>query len=79
MLGRPGNGEPVCTKVTPGPWLMASVYMDFTMHRSSATLAVWGSKSLIQWPLFPRWANLNGEPTSGRLDWLPDIPVSRWP
>ena len=40
MLGRPGNCDPVCKKVTPGPWLIASVYIDFTMQSSSAIFAV---------------------------------------
>ena len=63
--------------VTPGPWLIASVYIDFTMHISSAILDVWGSKSLSHCPDSPCCWNLNGEPTNGRLDWLPLIPVSR--
>ena len=56
-------------KVTPGPWLMASVYMEFTMHMSSAALAVWGRSSLIHCPLWPCWenlkANLRGEGLPG--------------
>ena len=79
MLGRPGNWEPVCMKVTPGPWLIASVYIEFTMHISSATLAVLGRSSLIHCPLCPCCLNSKGEPTRGRLAWFPDIPVRRCP
>src|SRR6056300_805263 len=40
MVGLPGNIEPVCIKVTPGPWLIASVCIELITQRSSATLRV---------------------------------------
>src|SRR5262245_40519950 len=79
MLGRPGNCEPVCTNVTPGPWLIASVCMLLMKHKSSATDAVCGSSSDNHAPLLPCCLNLNGDPASGSDDWLPDIPVGRCP
>ena len=79
MLGRPGNCEPVCMCVTPGPWLIASVCIERMRHKSSAMPETCGSMSLISTPLWPRGANLNGDPTSGSDAWLPDIAVSRWP
>ena len=39
MAGRPGNWLPVWKNVMAGSWLIASVYIDFTMHSSSAILA----------------------------------------
>jgi hypothetical protein len=53
MLGRPGICEPLCMKVTPGPWLMLSVYIERTMQSRSAIFAVWGRSSLITAPLSP--------------------------
>ena len=65
--------------VTPGPWLMLSVYIVRTKHSLSAIFAVCGSSSESQAPESPYWANVKGEPTSGIELWLPDMPVSRWP
>ena len=65
MLGRPGIWAPDCINVTPGPWLMLSVYMLLMKQSLSATFAVWGRTSDSQAPDWPYWANFNGEPTSG--------------
>ena len=49
-------------------------------HKSSAIAAVCGSRSLTQAPLSPCRLKSNGEPTSGKLAWLPLIvlyPVAR--
>ena len=51
MLGRPAICEPVWKNVIAGSWLIASVYIERTMQRSSTTLAVCGSSSLTQAPL----------------------------
>ena len=79
MLGRPAIWEPVCRKVMAGSWLIASVYIEFTMHRSSAIFAVHGSRSQIHAPAWPcRW-NGKAEPASGSTAWFADIPVKRCP
>ena len=49
----PGKLRSRLHKGDPGPWLMASVYIEFTMHISSATFAVLGKSSLIHCPLCP--------------------------
>ena len=58
---------------------MLSVNIDRATQISSAMLAVCGSNSLNQAPACPCCVNLNGDPTIGIDDWLPDMPVSRCP
>ena len=79
MLGRPAICEPLWKNVIAGSWLMASVYIERTMQRSSTTLAVCGSRSLTQVPFAPWRLNPNRDPASGSDAWLPDMPVSRCP
>ena len=68
MLGRPAICEPVWKNVIAGSWLIASVNIDRTMHKSSTTLAVCGSRSDTHVPLLPCWSNPNCEPASGSDD-----------
>jgi hypothetical protein len=63
--------------VVAGSWLIASVYIERMMHKSSTTFAVWGSNSLTHVPFCPCRLNLKIEPASGNVAWLPDMPVSR--
>src|SRR5207253_2904926 len=79
MLGRPAICDPVCRNVTAGSWLIASVFMELMKVRSSAIFAVCGSSSLTQAPEWPRFSNENFDGTTGKLDCVADIPVSRWP
>jgi len=67
MLGRPGCSAPLRKKVMAGAWLMALVYMDLTMQRSSAMDAVWGRKSQSQAPapaVLPEAGDAGEEPSS---------------
>ena len=57
MLGRPASWAPVWKKVMAGSWLIASVCIDLMKQSSSATLAVCGSSSLTDAPLWPCRAN----------------------
>ena len=50
MLGRPASCEPVWKNVIAGSWLIASVCIDLTKHRSSTIFAVCGSSSLTHAP-----------------------------
>ena len=65
-LGRPANWLPVCRKVMPGSWLIASVCIVLMKQSSSATLAVCGINSLIHAPDSPCRANLNLDGTMGK-------------
>ena len=47
--------------------------------RSSTIFAVCGSNSLTQAPDLPCCANWNFDGTTGKLDCVADIAVSRWP
>ena len=78
-LGRPASCEPVWKNVIAGSWLIASVYIERTMHRSSTILAVCGNRSLTQAPHWPCCWNGKIDGTSGNVDWPEVIVVSRWP
>ena len=58
---------------------MASVCIVFTMQRSSARPAMWGSSSEIHAPLWPYCWNLKIEGATGKRAWPEVMPVSRWP
>ncbi len=62
-----------------GSWLIASVYSELTMQRSSTTREVQGNSSLTHVPACPCRAKRNSEPAIGRVAWLADIDVSRCP
>ena len=79
MLALPGISLPVIRKVHAGSWLIALVWTERTMAMSSTTLAVHGSSSLIQAPLWPCWANLKSVGATGNLVWPLVIVVMRWP
>ena len=79
MLGRPASWAPVWKNVMAGSWLIASVCIDLMKHSSSATLAVCGSSSLTQAPLWPWRANRNRLAATGKLSCREVMPVSRWP
>src|SRR3954467_15385567 len=57
-LGRPNCWLPVFIMICPGAWLNASVCSDFTMHKSSATVARCGNNSDNSAPDCPCRANL---------------------
>ena len=58
MAGRPAIIEPVFMNVWAGSWLMASVWSERTMHRSSAHFeASSGQITLIDWPDWPHFWN----------------------
>ena len=79
MLGRPASCAPVWMKVMAGSWLIASVFIDRTMHHSSARPDMWGISSLNHAPDSPCRANLNSDGATGNLDWPEVIVVSRCP
>ena len=79
MLGRPGSWAPVCMNVMAGSWLIASVCIDRTMHRSSTIAAVCGSSSLIHMPLWPYCLKANFDGIMGKVAWPEVMPVRRWP
>ena len=62
--GRPNCIVPVFISSCAGAWLNASLTIDFTISRSSATPAVCGSSSEISAPDCPYFANLNFGPSS---------------
>ena len=62
-----------------GSWLIASVCIERTMHRSSTIFAVCGRSSLTQAPDWPCCANSNCDPASGNDFWMAVMPVRRWP
>ena len=63
-------------KVIAGSWLIASVYIDRTMAKSSTIFAMFGSNSDTHAPVFPCCANLNFDGAIGnRL--CPDVIVVR--
>ena len=70
---------PVWMKVMAGSWLIASVYIERTMHSSSAMRRVCGSSSLSHVPLLPCCANLKIDGATGNVVWPAGHVVSRWP
>ena len=70
---------PVCMNVMAGSWLIASVCILRMMHISSATLAVYGSSSVIHAPDLPARLNLNLDGATGNRAWPLVMVVSRWP
>ena len=76
MLGRPSRAEPVWTNSWAGAWLNWSVYIERTMHSSSATVCRCGRISDISCPDLPYLANLCGVPSS--LGW-PLMKANCWP
>ncbi len=78
MPGRPGCWLPVCMKLTAGVWLMASVYIELMMHRSSTTAAVQGKSSLTQALARPYCRKSKAGCTRGKLLWSVTIPELRW-
>jgi hypothetical protein len=79
MLGRPASWAPVWKNVMPGSWLIASVYIDLTKHRSSTTFAVWGNRSLTHAPDCPCCANLKFGGATGKVACVEVMPVNRCP
>ena len=61
----------------PGSWLIASVCIDLTKHRSSTMFAVWGMSSLTHARDSPCWANRNIDGTTGKRCCAAVIVVSR--
>ena len=57
MLGRPAICDPVFMYMWAGSWLIASVVIDRTKHRSSATDPIRGNNSLSSAPHFPYFLN----------------------
>lgn len=81
-LHEPRDGPrswPVCTRFRAGSWLIASVCIERTIASSSAHCARCGSRSLIQAPQAPRWANLRLVFWMRRLCCPEVIVVMRWP
>src|SRR4051794_40889891 len=57
--GRPGSSDPVLMNVWARSWTKLSVFIDRTMHNSSATVARWGNSVVIAWPERPHRLNGN--------------------
>ena len=64
--------------VMAGSWLIASVYIDFTMQMSSAIVCMCGRRSLIQVPCWPQRRPGHIGATTGNLAWPEVMPVRRW-
>ncbi len=87
MLGRPLRIDPLFMKACAGSWLICSVCIDRTMHRSSAIPAMWGNRSEISWPDAPCLANLAIDPRALRTapcNWASCCPLvndsgNAWP
>src|SRR5829696_6837652 len=78
MDGRPEIVVPVFMNVWAGSWLMASVTIDRTMQRSSATEPMWGKSSQISWPDLPNFLNAHWGPRHLRAA-LPWSWAMGWP
>src|SRR5437762_14366953 len=76
--GLPAFMLPVFMSMIAGSWLMASVLVDLINVRSSTIRAVYGSKSLIQVPVWPRRLKGQCEGATGKRACPAVIPVNCW-
>src|SRR5258707_258179 len=63
--GKPMRVIPVLILNSAGEWLFESVQHEYTKPILSTCLAILGNNSDTQAPLWPCWANLNGDFISG--------------